>query len=391
MDSLSSPFPAGQSSPPLRLAMVSHRFQKNDGQGRVNYEVARAALRHGINLTLVAEHCAKELVQHPNARVVLLGPASAPTRLARNLVFASRSARWLRAHRHEFDLVQANGFVTWEPCDIVAAHFVHSSWMQSPHYPFKRSVKPYDLYQLSYTALNARWESRAFASARRVIAVSESVAEEVAMLGISRERVKVIYNGVDTEEFRPGPAERASFQLPEGVPIALFVGDIRTPRKNLGTLLQAVAQTPGLHLAVAGNANGSPAPGHARRLGIADRVHFLGATKRIPALMRSVDLFCFPSLYEPFGLVAVEAMAAGLPVVLSRNVGAVARLGQSSVIIEDPTNPIQIATILKELIAAPERLARMSDAVRNDSLALSWSQTAAAYLQTYSELRNATA
>jgi glycosyltransferase involved in cell wall biosynthesis len=84
-------------------------------------------------------------------------------------------------------------------------------------------------------------------------------------------------------------------------------------------------------------------------------------------------------------------MAAGLPVVLSRNVGAVARLGQSSVIIEDPTNPIQIATILKELIAAPERLARMSAAVRNDSLALSWSQTAAAYLQTYSELRNATA
>ena len=378
---------AGDTLPPLRLAIISHRFQKNDGQGRVNYEVARAALDHGVKLTLVAESCAEELAAHPNIRVVRVGVASAPTQLARNLVFAFRSARWLRAHRQEFDLVQANGFVTWEPCDIVAAHFVHSSWIKSSHYPFKRSIKPYDIYQLSYTWLNAKWERQAFCSARRVIAVSELVADEVTALGVPRERVEVIYNGVDTDEFHPGPAERASFKLPQGVRIALFVGDIRTPRKNLGTLLEAIAQTPGLHLAVAGNAAGSPAPEQARRLGIADRVHFLGMIKRTPALMRSVDLFCFPSLYEPFGLVAVEAMASGLPVVISCNVGSVKSFGQNFAIIEDPKNPAQIASILKELLAAPERLALVATAVREQSLALSWSETVAAYLRTYSQLR----
>jgi glycosyltransferase involved in cell wall biosynthesis len=373
--------------PPLRLAIVSHRFQKNDGQGRVNYEVARAALDHGIRLTLVAEHCAEDLAAHPNIRVVRVNLDSAPTQLGRNLVFAFRSARWLRAHREEFDLIQANGFVTWEACDIVAAHFVHSSWIKSLHYPFKRSMKPYDLYQLSYTWLNSKWERKAFGSARRVIAVSEVVADDVTSLGMPADRTEVIYNGVDTMEFCPGPAERASFGLPENVPMAVFVGDIRTPRKNLGTLLEALVHTPGLHLAVAGKTEGSPAPEQARRLGLEGRVHFLGMTKRIPALMRSVDLFCFPSRYEAHPLVVLEAMASGLPVVISSNVGSVKSFGKNFLVIQDPDDPLEIALILRGLLADPDRRARLSAAVREQALALSWSETVAAYLRTYSELR----
>src|ERR1700758_2218776 len=110
--------------PTVRLAILSHRFQRNDGQGRVNFEVASAALQSGYHLTIVATTCSDELSSHPLCRFVKIGNQRLPTELLRNLVYAWRSARWLRAHRDEFDIVQANGFVTWEPCDVVAAHFV---------------------------------------------------------------------------------------------------------------------------------------------------------------------------------------------------------------------------------------------------------------------------
>lgn len=372
---------------PLRLAIVANRFQKNDGQGRVNYEVALAALRRGVRLTLVSAHCAEEIASHPNATVVKLGRESWPTQLAKNLGFATDSARWLRKHRGDFDLVQANGFITWEPCDIVAAHFVHTSWMNSPYYPFHNFLKPYEIYQRTFSKLNSVWEKRAFLSARHIIAVSEVVAADVAALGVPPERIEVIYNGVDTDEFHPGPSERGSFHLPEGVPMAVFVGDIRSPRKNLGTLLEAMVQTPGLHLAVAGDPSGSPAPEQVRSLGLAGRVHFLGKTSRVPALMRSVDLFVFPSRYEAHPLVVLEAMASGLPVVISRNVGSVASFGATFAVLDDPDDSAALAGILNRLLASPDLRAEMSRASRERALSVNWSHTVNAYLRAYERLR----
>lgn len=370
----------------LRLAMVAHRFQKNDGQGRVNYEVALAALDHGVKLTLVTAHCSDEIAGHPNATVVKVGRESWPTQLGKNLGFASDSAAWLRKHRQEFDLIQANGFITWEPCDIVAAHFIHTSWMGSRFYPY-RGLKPYQLYQRSFSVLNARWEKQAYRSARCVIAVSDIIAGQVAELGVPRERIEVILNGVDTAEFVPGPSERASLHLPEGVPLLVFVGDIRTPRKNLGTVLRALPHLPGVHLAVAGAVDGSPAPEQARSLGVADRVHFLGKTPRVAALMRSADLFCFPSLYEPFGLVAVEAMAAGLPVVVSRHVGAARSFEGSLAVVDDPENAEALAATVRALLASPQKRVAMAESALAKARSISWSATAKAYLSTYQRLR----
>jgi glycosyltransferase involved in cell wall biosynthesis len=190
-------------SRPLRLVLVANRHQYNDGQGRVNYEVALAALNSGMKVTLLTAYCADEIANHPNAHFVHIGKEQLPTQFLRNLAFANESARWLREHRGEFDLVQANGFVTWESCDIVTAHFVHTSFAKSPYYPFARSLRPYALYQRVFTALNARWERRAFHTAKHIIAVSDAVAEDVRQLGVPSERVEVIYNGVDIDEFSP--------------------------------------------------------------------------------------------------------------------------------------------------------------------------------------------
>jgi glycosyltransferase involved in cell wall biosynthesis len=369
---------------PVRLALVSHRFQRNDGQGRVNYEIARAALHHGYQVTIIAAHCAEEIVNHPRARFVPMGGQRLPTELLRNLVFARSSAHWIRHHRDELDLIQGNGFVTWERCDVVAAHFVHTAWRKSPYYPFT-SVSPYALYQRLYTWLNSRWEKQAFLRAARVIAVAKGVAAELTAMGVPAQRIDVIYNGVDTDQFCPGESERASFGLPSDVPLALFVGDIRTPRKNLETVLRALAVAPEIHLAVAGSVADSPYPELARTLGVSQRVVFLDKVSRIPTLMRAVDFFVFPSRYEAHPLVVLEAMASGLPAIVSGNFGAEDFLGDGGEILKDANDVTALGTIMNELVHNPAKRRSMAMAGRERALAMQWSTMAAAYLDVYAK------
>jgi glycosyltransferase involved in cell wall biosynthesis len=316
-----------------------------------------------------------------------MGGQRLPTELLRNLVFARSSAHWIRHHRDELDLIQGNGFVTWERCDVVAAHFVHTAWRKSPYYPFT-SVSPYALYQRLYTWLNSRWEKQAFLRATRVIAVAKGVAGELAALGIPAQRIDVIYNGVDTDQFSPGESERVTFGLPSDVPLALFVGDIRTPRKNLETVLRALALAPEIHLAVAGSVDGSPYPELARTLGVGQRVVFLDKVPRIPALMRAVDLFVFPSRYEAHPLVVLEAMASGLPAIVSGNFDAEDFLGDGGEILKDPNDATALGTIMNELIHNPGKRRSMALAGRERALAMQWSTMAAAYLDVYEKLLN---
>jgi glycosyltransferase involved in cell wall biosynthesis len=368
----------------MRIALVTHKVDFQDGQGRVNYEIVMAALKEGHRVTVVAEFCSDEIANHPHGKFICVREHPIPTQLLRNLYFARKSGRWVRQHRNEFDLIQANGFVMWEPADIVAVHFVHGAWLKNRFFPFRwSSLSPYAYYQRLITIMNARYEKRAFESAKVLVAVSDSTANEVVGLGNSRNKIRVIHNAVDSSEFYPGPSERESFGLPTDPPVALFAGDIRTPRKNLETVLKAMLSIPKLHLAVAGKTEGSAYPELARTSGIADRVHFLGMTNRIAALMRSVDFFVIPSRYESYGLVVLEAMASGLPVILSANVGALEFAGDICIVISDPDDSTKLADAMTELICSPERRRAMGEAGHQRALEMQWSNTAAAYLRVY--------
>jgi glycosyltransferase involved in cell wall biosynthesis len=369
----------------LRLCFVSHRFRRNDGQGRVNYEVVKAALACGMQVTVLAIDCAPELAEHPLCRFIPIGTDRAPTELLRNLIFAFGSARWLKQHSAEFDIIQANGFVTWERADVVAAHFIHSAWAKNRWYPFGL-LKPYDLYQRLYTTLNSRWEKSTFIRAERVIAVSATLVPDLRALGVAGERIQVVMNGVDTDQFAPGPADRAHFGLPlEGL-MGLFIGDIRTSRKNLETVLKALRKVPTLILVVAGSTDGSPYPAMARDFGIANRVHFLGKVTEVPKLMRSVDLFIFPSRYEAHPLVLLEAMASGLPSVVSNTFGAEEFLGSGGIILRDPNDAEALSTELQKLLNDSVLRNRMGSAARWQAERMQWPQMAARYLGIYREL-----
>ncbi len=208
------------------------------------------------------------------------------------------------------------------------------------------------------------WALRA---AARVIAVSGELADLAVRLGLPRERVRVIGNGVDPDLFRPldRAACRRELGLAEDGPLLLTVGTL-SERKGAHLVLDAMAllagRLPGLRYLLVGGAGPEGAEGEAlerqaARLGLAGRVRFAGARPpaELPLWYGAADLFVLPSSLEGSPNVVVEALACGTPV-------AATAVGSVRELLADPA----VGTIV------PRRDAPSVAAAIEASLARSW-------------------
>jgi glycosyltransferase involved in cell wall biosynthesis len=375
----------------MNLLIVTHTVGRNDGQGRVNYEVVQAALAVGHSVTLLSTTVDETLSRHPRITVAHLPVSRVPTRLLQYQVFALRAAAWIRAHRHEFDVVQVNGFIAWTRSDVNAIHFVHTGWYESGYYPFRLTGGIYAAYQLLFTRLNAWCERWAFRHARVLVPVSEKVSAELVALGMSRDKIRVIHNGVDNVEFSPDlsqTSQRERFKLPEEPFMLLFAGDLRNARKNLDTVLRALVKCPlNVHLAVAGGVANSPYPAMAAALGVADRVHFVGMIRDMPTLMRCADAFVFPSRYEAMSLVMLEALASALPVITVYTAGGAEVITEEcGIVLDDPDNATALAEAITLIASDPHRAREMGQAAQALAATLSWQTMAARYLALFEDI-----
>ncbi|MEI6441696.1 MAG: glycosyltransferase family 4 protein [Nostocales cyanobacterium ELA583] len=370
----------------MKICIVTHKIRKGDGQGRVNYEVAQEAIRRGHHLTLLASEISPELEQNSLVNWISIPVNQYPSEFIRNFIFAKKSGDWLHKNCQKVDLIKANGAITIGATDVNAVHFVHSSWWQSSVHISRQHRDLYGLYQWLYTGINAYWEKQAFQQTKVVIAVSTKVADELVNIGVPRDKIRVIVNGVDLQEFFPGLACRQKLGLPENVTLALFAGDIRTTRKNLDTVLQALVKVPNLHLAVVGKTEDSPFPELANNLGISERVHFLGYRRDIAEIMRSVDLFVFPSRYEACSLVLLEALASGLPVITATATGGAELITpEAGIILPDTDNIDALSAALLSLKDDSLRQ-QMGKAARAVAEQHSWMTMAQTYLNIFEEL-----
>ena len=364
----------------MNILSIGNNFVRGDGQGRINYEIVKYALRQGHRVTLVAGRVDDDLTRAGAQWVKVQSPIRKPN-LA-NLVFFRRAAdAFIAANGKSFDRVIGNGGTLNHPHRLNLCQFVHGAWIKSPVHVAKLTHGPYAWYQWTYSKVNSRWENRSYAMAELVIAPSEKIRQELIGIGVPDEKIRVIYNGVDLNEFRPGEESREELGLPAAKPLALFVGDIRTPRKNLDTTLKAMQNLPGVHLAVAGASARSPFPELARTLGIADRVTFLDFRRDVGKIMRAVDLFIFPSRYEAGTLVLLEALASGLPVVTARTAGGCEVMGDSAGrIIDDPNDVDALAAAIAELAGNEPARKAASIQARTTAEKYSWDSMSAQYL-----------
>ncbi|AFZ34372.1 glycosyl transferase group 1 [Stanieria cyanosphaera PCC 7437] len=371
----------------MKICIVTHKLIKGDGQGRVNYEIASAAIRNGYQVTLIATQIDSKLQNHPLVEWVYIPVKIFPSVFLRNLAFSWQSTKWLKTYRKNLDIVVINGAINSFPADINIAHFVHSSWLQSPFHISKQRKNLYGFYQWFYTFLNSYWEKRSFAIAKLVVAVSKKVKDELIEIGVPSEKIQVIFNGVDLEEFSPGYVKRQKIVLPENVTLAMFAGDIRTNRKNLDTVLKALVELPNLHLAVLGNVQNSPYPKMAEDLGISQRVHFLGYRVDVAQIMQTVDMFVFPSRYEACTLVLLEAIASGLPVITAKITGGSEVITSECGILLNSTEDVsELSKALERLTSDRNLREQMGKAGRAIAEQHSWESKAERYLHLFEEL-----
>lgn len=201
----------------------------------------------------------------------------------------------------------------------------------------------------------------------RVVCISEHQRSQLEALGLPREAMPVIHNGIDVDRY--AGVRPAELDVPDGKAVLVQVANFMA-HKDFDTLLAAagaLARRRGdFHLLLVGRGTDSPAVrGRAARAGAQGVVSFLGGRLDVPAILAAADVFVLSSRFEVFSLAALEAMAASLPVVVN---GGAAFDEMFTDGVEGrkvpPADPDALAGALGELLDAPALRRRLGAAAR---------------------------
>ncbi len=290
--------------------------------------------------------------------------------------------------------------------DVIQVQFVNTAWkhardrIEKGYYqaPHSRSgsliksklIKLYHEFMLNY---DRAIESLVYKPDKTYIAIAHSVAKELKDYFGVKANVHVIHHGVDPLYFHPPNDEqtrqdreaiRKSLSVAENELVIAFVGAFE--RKGLAVAIDALALLePSLRkkvrLMAVGSGDAQGFKERAKAHGIEDRLIIVGHTKEVVRYYRAGDAFLLPTLYEPFGLVILEAMACGLPPIVSRLAGGaeLIREGESGLLIESPTDAHEIAGHLAKLIENPELRKKLGENARAVAEKRTWERVAQEY------------
>ncbi len=376
------------SHPERRLTLVASDVAPIGGMERVAFEVCTRLLERGWHLTVIARSCA--LPAQEGLRFVRIRSPSRPVSLALLSDFVLGA---LALRRHRDGIVQTNNPTLPSRVDVVHVHFCEAAFRREAG--FSRSRRSSPLYRLnSWLATNfalicERWCYRP-GRIRRAVCVSHGVAREVAELYPRiADRVRTIQNGVDPEAFvrqeDERPLIRAELGLADEERLVLFVGG-DWHRKGLRHAIEALAEAPHWKLAVLGTGDRREFDQLLDSTGVRDRVLFVGHVPNPARYYSGADAFLLPSYYEAFGLVGLEAAAAGLPLIVPNMSGCqdYVEHGVNGWLIE--RNGPLIAVRLRELEEDPDRQRAMGEAAARTARGFDWARITDAWEALYAEL-----
>ena len=339
-------------SPRLRIAVLSRRFDPAGG-GAERYAIAlvqQLASRHEIHV--FAQEFLIEIPGVVNHRV--------PRFLTRprwlNLGWFSTWTHWQT--RHGFDIVHSHEAVSHGNIQTIHVRPIRATRFAGIS-GWRRVKRWLDLLISPRLAFYFWIEAARLKPDRCLIAVSEALRDDVAAAYPALNgKIDVLPPGVAPAQ--PGSdreATRACHGIPVEAPLLLFIaGDY--DKKGLPALQQALISHPGAHLLVVGNANYIPAARRrALELGIAERIHFAGVLADPAPAYRAADLLAHPTLEDTFGMVVVEAMAYGLPVIVSAapwcGISATLIDGEDALLLPDPRDSDRLAQLIGRLLDDP--------------------------------------
>lgn len=362
----------------MKIAFVVHDYHRTGGQSRYTVELAeRFARDHEVH---VFANRIEEDGNHPIRFHHV--PAVRTTALTTILSFPLPASM---AVGRGFDVVHAQGLVC-RGANVITAHICNAAWYESR----RRSADTIRATEHVFAALVNRLERLLYRGARQadVIAVSKRVADDLRDAYGRDECVSVVYHGVDLERFSPRlrsehrAAVRTSLGIPADALVALYVGDLR---KGGRTAIEALAAVPDWRLLTVSRTPPEPYAEFAVENGVRDRVVLAPPTDVIERFYAAADAFVFPSAYDAFGMVVTEAMASGVPVIVSAAAGAseLVRHGESGFVLESADDSAMVGTFLSAWSRDRASLDRMGAAAREAVLPYTWDamvkQTLAVY------------
>lgn len=371
----------------MRVAHVTSYFEPHIGGVETHVrELARALSDRGVDVTVI---CADTEGAGPRDRMHDFDVVRVPPR---SVFLKTPSMPGVAdvVGRGKFDLVHSHTpppVASWRAAKAArrskAPHVM--TFHCDPEIPLPLGGLLVDLWRITYGRTTLRRTDRLISTTHSYASTSRTIWNY---------DTTVIPNGVDTETFRPeGPGDqRADLPGVDGFRV-LTVGRL-VQHKGIEQLVDAMALLPApAHLLVAGDGDLRPAfEARARASPASDRITFLGAVpqEELPALYRSCDVFALPSVsrLEAFGIVALEAMASGLPVVASDMPG-VRELVTDGVEgrLANPLDPLAFATRIDALLRRPLRRARFGRNGRAKVVAnYTWEEVAGRMLALYEQV-----
>jgi glycosyltransferase involved in cell wall biosynthesis len=295
------------------------------------------------------------------------------------------------ARHHRFDILHDNqclgyGMLLWKLLGVPVVSTLHhplsidrATWFEQPA-TLKQKVKRVLYYPLLMQKIVSN-------RLDRIITVSHDSAREITnAFGVPPEKIRVVYNGLDSHEFKPLPGVA---KKPNSL---IFVGNSEDRKKGLLYLLQALRHLPecvSLTVVDGGAPQRSFAPMLTEKYGIVHRVHFTGkiGPGDLVRLYCSAEIAVVPSLYEGFGFPAAEAMACELPVVCS-TAGALPEVvgDDGAGILVPPRNAPALGQAIHRLLEDPDLRRQMGQAGRRRVTTLfTWETAARQMVEVYRE------
>jgi glycosyltransferase involved in cell wall biosynthesis len=301
-------------------------------------------------------------------------------------------------------LIQATGACSLLS-DVIQVQFINASWRKKKkefsklklfENPMARQTGILrnfflGLYHQGLLLFNIGIEKITYRKSKTYIVLSELLKRELRQEFGIESQVHVIHHGVDPEFFRPPSVDskdriqiRNRHQVKDDEVLILFAGEYE--RKGLCVVLQTLAKLPSnlrarVKLLAVGGGSIEGFQSLADELGVRSQTVFLGHQKNVEAYYRAADLFLLPTYYEPFGLVILEAMSCGLPVIVTAEAGASELIehGVSGLKIIDPSDIGEILGLLVPLCESSQKRQQMGAAARKVAEGRSWDHVASEY------------
>lgn len=359
--------------PAMRIALVIERFEPaGGGMEAVAWRVAHGLAEAGDEVHVVA----REAVESPAVRVVRVRVPSGwqPLRVA---AFSRAAAH--AAPRGRFDVVHAFSRTRFQDLYRAGAG-CHADYLERLHGPAGgrlRRASPRHALLLGMERAVFGDDSQAIQCGSRL--VRDAIARR---FDVPEARLHLIENGVDCERFHPGAAAAG-----RAGPVWLFAGS-GWRRKGLDTAFRALAASGGGNgrLRVAGRDRPDSWRRLAARLGIGDRVDFVGGGTDLARLYREADALLLPTRYDAFANVCLEAAASGIPVLTSGANGSAAPLREAGIVVEDPEDALAFARAL-DALREPGLRRRLGERGREIALRMTWPRHVEALRALYRRIR----